>query len=348
MKAVVCGTTFGQFYLAALHRLPGEFEPVGIVARGSSRSAAVAARAGVPLYTSVDELPGDVDVACVVVRSGAMGGPGSELAEQLLTRGVNVLQEQPVHHGDLAACYRAARVGGATYRLGDLYVHLSAVQRFVAAARVLLEHRAAAYIDAACSMQVAFPLLHILGAALGGVLRPWQISAVGNDTGLALLHGEIGGVPLTLRVQNEVDPDDPDNHLHFLHRITIGTSSGGLTLTDTHGPVLWNPRLHIPAGVRDAFDFDADHLSADASSIVGPAGTASYRELLSAEWPTAIGADLLALREQVLGQSDRPEQYHLALSRMWHDLTNSLGYPVLRPGQAHEPLPVELLTAEVR
>ncbi|MFC0623427.1 Gfo/Idh/MocA family oxidoreductase [Kribbella deserti] len=351
LRVVVCGTTFGQFYLAGIQALPQEYELAGIVARGSDRSTACAERVGVPLYRTPAEVPADVDVACVVVRSGAMGGPGSEIAREFLARGIHVLQEQPVHQGDLADCYRAARAGGATYRLGDLYVHLPAVRRFVAAARVLLADRAASYVDAACSMQVAFPLLHILGDALG-VLRPWQVIAVGNEGPLSVLHGTIGGIPLTLRIQNEVDPDDPDNHIHLLHRITIGTASGSLGLTDTHGPVVWNPRLHIPAAVRDRYDFAGEgtgHLGTASSLALGPAQPPSYRESLSRHWPAAIGADLLALRAVVLGLpgADRPEQYHLTLSRMWQDVTSALGYPALRPGQDHEPLPVASLAGAV-
>ncbi|WP_328995847.1 Gfo/Idh/MocA family oxidoreductase [Kribbella sp. NBC_01245] len=349
LRVVVCGTTFGQFYQAAVKALADEFELAGIVGRGSERTMNCARRMGVPLYRSPDEVPAQVDAACVVVRSGVMGGSGSEIAREFLTRGIHVLQEQPVHQGELADNYRAARATGTTYRLGDLYVHLPAVRRFVAAARALLAEGPASYVDAACSMQVAFPLLHLLGDALG-VLRPWQVIAVGNEAPMSVLHGTIGGVPLTLRIQNEVDPDDPDNHIHLLHRVTIGTSSGSLSLTDTHGPVLWSPRLHIPAAVRERYDFfgaGTDHL-ADASSIaLGPATPASYREALSRHWPAAIGADLLAFRASILGSTYRPEQYHLTLSRMWQDVTSALGYPALRPGQGHQPLPVGALAAAV-
>lgn len=334
MKVVVCGTTFGQFYMAALR---GEFELTGILANGSARSVACAARHGVPLYKDISELPDDIDAACVVVRSGVMGGAGSELARSLLARGVHVLQEQPVHHDDVAACLRAARESGVSYRLGDLYVRLPAVRQFVAAARALLAERPAVYVDAACSIQVAFPLVHILGEALGSV-RPWRFQGQAGDP-FAFVTGVIGGVPLSLRVHNQVDPTDPDNHIHLLHRITIGTESGSLTLADTHGPVLWSPRLHIPDAVKNAFDFTGDHLGEPSTTVLGHAQPPSYREILAGHWPAAIAEDL------ALGRAGADAQYHLTLCRVWQDLTSQLGYPTLRPGQSHRPFPVSALLA---
>jgi thiazolinyl imide reductase len=352
LRTVVCGTTFGQFYLAALASLPEEFEIVGVLAAGSERSVACAARHGVPLYTDVDRLPDDVDLACVVVRSGVLGGSGTDLALRLLRRGIHVVQEQPVHHDDLAACLREARRHGVRYRLGDLYVRLPEVRRFLQAARTARERQTVAYVDAACASQVAFPLLHLLGEALGTV-RPWQVNATSADTGapFAVLTGTIGGAPLTLRVHNQVDPDDPDNHLHLLHRITLGTEGGSLTLTDPHGPVLWSPRLHIPEPVKNRFDFDApgtEHLAEPSTTVLSAEAPADYRQVLREQWPAAIGEDLRAARAAILGdpQAERPDQYHLTLCRMWQDLTKELGYPTLRPGQHHQPLPARELSGE--
>ncbi|WP_168200669.1 Gfo/Idh/MocA family oxidoreductase [Allokutzneria sp. NRRL B-24872] len=325
MKVLVCGTTFGQSYLAAIAQLAGNFELAGVLGRGSERSVATAHRAGVPLYTAVDQLPDDIDLACVVVRSSSMGGPGSELARELLARGINVLQEQPVHHDDLAESLRVARRNNVTYRLGDLYAQLPAARRFVAAARELGRPL---YVDAVCGVQVSFPLLHVIGDALGTV-RPWSFTKLMDGEPFSVVGGQIGGVPVTLRVQNQINPDDPDNHMHVLHRITIGTDSGTLTLNDAHGPVSWTPRLHIPESVRTSFDFtapDAAHLAEPCTTqLAGNPG--SYKEFLTEELPAAIGRDLLSMVEGA-----RPDQYHLTLCRMWQDLTSQLGYASLLTG----------------
>ncbi|WP_210540227.1 Gfo/Idh/MocA family oxidoreductase [Streptomyces scabiei] len=58
LRVVVCGTRFGQVYLSALRRCPERYRLVGVVARGGARSVALAEEYGVPLYSSVDQLPG--------------------------------------------------------------------------------------------------------------------------------------------------------------------------------------------------------------------------------------------------------------------------------------------------
>ncbi|MEV0281099.1 bifunctional Gfo/Idh/MocA family oxidoreductase/class I SAM-dependent methyltransferase [Streptomyces sp. NPDC050610] len=357
LRTVVCGTTFGQFYLAALAGLTDEFEIAGVLAAGSDRSLACARRHGVPLYRDVAELPDDIDLACVVLRSGVLGGSGTELAQRLLERGIHVVQEQPVHHDDLAACLRLARRHAVHYRFGNLYVRLPEVRRFTGAARRLAAHGPLAHIDAVCASQVVFPLLHILGEALGSP-RPWRIRALDGGAGqtssdgpFAVLTGSVGGTPLTLRVHNEVDPDDPDSHLHLLHRITLSAEGGSLTLTDPHGPVLFSPRLHVPKAVRDRFDFEAEgtgHLAEPSTTVLGPARPRDYRTLLRDQWTAAIGEDLGDLSATIRGtggNARRNDQYHLSLARMWQDVTKELGYPVLRPGRTHRPLTAARLTA---
>lgn len=338
MRVLVCGSTFGQFYLAAL--APPEFTPVGVLARGSERSVAMAERAGLPLFTRLDDVPDDVDMACVAIRSGALGGPGSEVARQLLQRGVHVLQEHPVHHDELAACLRAAAAAGVRYGVGDFYPQLPAVRRFTAAARELRARTAVEYVEAACSVQVLFPLLHILADALG-VLRPWQLAADPARAGWTVLHGSIGGLPCALRVQTELDPEHPDDHLQLPHQVTLGTAAGRLALADVHGPVLWHPRLHVPDEVKQRFDVDGPatgHLAEPPTTVLGPAPDDSYRETLSTVWPAAIAADVRALWDGASNGSAL-----LALARLWQDATERLGYPQLRPGQTHQPLPVSVL-----
>ncbi|GAA1959054.1 Gfo/Idh/MocA family oxidoreductase [Amycolatopsis minnesotensis] len=342
-RVVVCGTTFGQSYLAAVASLPGEFELAGVLARGSERSAETARRAGVPLWTEAGQVPDDVDIACVVVRSSSMGGPGSELARTLLARGVHVLQEQPIHHDDLVESLKTARAHGVRYRMGDLYAQLPAARRWAAAARELSTRQRPAYLDAACAVQVSFPLLHVLAEALGSP-RPWRFTSAGTSGPFTVVTGELGGVPLVLRVQNEIAPADPDNHLHLLTRATIGFDGGGLALHDAHGPVSWTPRLHVPPGVRASFDFtgsDAAHLGQPGTTFLDTAPP-SYRDFLADVLPSAIGRDLLALREAVLdpASTSRAPQYHLALCRMWQDLTTALGYATLLEDPAHRPVPV--------
>ncbi|GAB3934995.1 hypothetical protein GCM10027614_09000 [Micromonospora vulcania] len=260
-RVLVAGTKFGQVYLQAFRQPDFPFELAGILAGGSARSVACARHYDVPLWTDVAQVPDDVTLACVVIRGGLLGGPGGEVARALMERGLHVLQEHPLHHDELVECLRTAGRAGVVYHLNSFYVHTAPVRRFLAAARALLARQPARYVDAACGFQVAYALLDILGQALGGV-RPWglappvelpeQVRRLSRvDVPFRSIDGVLAGVPLTLRVQNQMDPADPDNYAHLLHRVTIGTEAGNLTLVGTHGPTVWSPRPDFPQQVQD-------------------------------------------------------------------------------------------------
>jgi thiazolinyl imide reductase len=334
MRAVVCGTIFGQVYLEAFRRPDAPLPLAGVLARGSERSRLCAGRLGVPLYTSPAELPDDVAVACVVVRSGLLGGRGTELALSLMDRKIHVLQEHPLHHDELAQCLRSARRNGVVHHLNSFYVHLDPVRRFVGAARELLRRRPPLFIEAACGFQVAYALLDILGAVLGGV-RPWQLTATTAGGPFRMLEGRIAGVPVTLRIQNQLDPADPDNFAHLMHRIQIGTEAGTLLLTDTHGPTLWLERPRFPREVRQ--DAAAPHFAQETSredavaSVVTEAPPVGYAEAFHTLWPAGVARALAGLRRAIEDREEpsRHGQYHLALCQLWQDITSRLGPPEL-------------------
>ncbi len=324
MRVVVCGTTFGQVYLESFGRPGLPLRLAGILARGSERSGACARHYGVPLFTDVDQLPGDVDIACVVVRGGLLGGRGVELVRRLVERGIHVLQEHPLHHDELAP---------------------------------------PRYVDAACGFQLAYSLLDVLGQALGGV-RPCALAVPAAPAaelrGLSAarpafrgLDGVIAGVPLTLRVQNQLDPGDPDNFAHLMHRVSLGTEAGDLTLVNTHGPVIWSARPRYPRLPRDPASrphFDgtaAGDLATPSATVIGPAGAMSYHDAFRSEWPAAVARALLQLRRAVLDGEDplRRGQYHLTLCRLWQDIAAKLGPPELLDGAEPAALSAEQLAA---
>ncbi|MBB6347805.1 Gfo/Idh/MocA family oxidoreductase [Nonomuraea muscovyensis] len=352
-RVVVCGALFGQVYLRAF-ALPGlPLELAGILARGSDRSRAVAAHHGVPLFTDIDQIPGDVRMAAVVVRGGLLGGPGVELAKALMARGIHVLQEHPLHHDELADCLREARRNKVTYHLNPFYTNTAPVRRFVGTVAELLRRQRPRYVDAACGFQVAYSLLDILGQALGGV-RPWALgdlaapptglgAATSLDVPFRSLDGVIGGVPVTLRIQNQMDPADPDNYAHLMHRVVIGTEAGNLELVGTHGPVVWSPRPDFPRAVRDPaarphFDYsdtDAEalrsHLDVPSAGVLGPAQAPSYRQIFEEVWPAGVAHALMRLRRDALAgdPAARRGQYHLTLCKLWQEITTRLGPPEL-------------------
>jgi pyochelin biosynthetic protein PchG len=311
-----------------------------------------------------------VTAAAVVVRGGLLGGPGARLAQTLMERGLHVLQEHPLHADELADCLRAARRHGVTYRLNSFYVHTEPVRRFVAAARELLARQSLRYLDASCGFQVAYALLDIVGQTVGGV-RPWGFTGpadlppeVRKLTGLRFpfrsLDGVFAGVPMTLRVQNQLDPGDPDNYAHLLHRVTLGTDGGSLTLVGTHGPTIWSPRPDFPHDVRDEagttphFGADTgpvrDHLDLSSAGVLDDAPASSYREIFRELWPAGVRRAMWELREAALSGADplQAGQYHLTLCRLWQDLTTRLGPPELVTGDPARPLQPDDLAAVSR
>ncbi|MEV0396793.1 Gfo/Idh/MocA family oxidoreductase [Polymorphospora rubra] len=359
LRFVVCGTTFGRVHLAALRDRPQWGELVGILARGSARSVVCAQEYGVPLYTSVDELPDTVDAACVAVRAGVAGGTGSELAASLLARGIHVLQEHPVHHDELADCLRLARRNQVLYRLNDHYPQLAPVRAFLRAAAVLRRHGPPRYVEASTAIQVAFALVDILSRALPA-MRPWAVAQPAGwpepmrgllDAAPPLrgVDAVLGGVPVGIRVHNQLDPHDPDNHAHLMHRISVTTDAGTLTLADTHGPVLWSPRLHVTgAGAAgDGGDVGGDPGLAGPSTVVLP-GTepTSYADVLRTAWPAAMARTMAEFAAAVTAGEDpmRLGQSHLTVCRVWQELTGRLGQPDLISGSPPPPVDVADLT----
>ncbi|WP_233645010.1 Gfo/Idh/MocA family oxidoreductase [Streptomyces sp. BSE6.1] len=339
LRVLVCGTNFGRFYAEAVRRRPG-YTLAGILSRGSAASRAYAESLGVPFHTDVGDLPDGIDAACVAVSSSISGGRGTELARALMDRGIHVLQEHPVHLTELTGNLTHARRRGVQYRLNTHYPHVAPVRAFVDAARRLVARQRPLFVDAATPVHLMHPLVDILGRATG-TLRPWRFAdpaplpaGIGPQP-FRSLHGVFAGVPLTLRVHHQLDPSDRDNHALHWHRISLGTEGGVLTLADTHGPVLWSPRLHIGRDADRRFVLDGagtGRLGLGTTAVIGNTGT--FRTVFSDLWPEAIGTALDGLREAVAegGDALRAGQYDLAVCRIWTDLAARLGPPeIVRP-----------------
>ncbi|MFC9946516.1 Gfo/Idh/MocA family oxidoreductase [Streptomyces pratensis] len=339
-RVLVCGTNFGRFYAEAVRRRPG-YVLAGILSRGSAASRAYAESTGVPFFTDVDQLPDDIDAACVAVSSSISGGEGTELARALMDRGIHVLQEHPVHLTELTDCLKHARRRGVQYRVNTHYPHVGPVRSFIEAARRLTTLQKPLFVDAATPVHLLHPMVDILGQALG-TLRPWRFAdpaALPADIGpqpFRTLQGVIGGVPVTLRVHHQLDPSDRDNHALHWHRLSIGTEGGVLALADTHGPVLWSPRLHITRDEDRRFRLDGPgtgSLGLGTTAVVGTTGT--FQNVFTDLWPQAIGSALDGLRDAAVrgGDALRAGQYDLAVCRIWSDLAARLGPPeIVRPG----------------
>src|SRR5262249_5875826 len=148
-------------YAEALAAPTSPVELVGVVSTGSAASVELADRLGVPLYTSLDSIP-RVDVAFVVVRSGVVGGEGAQICERLLSRGIHVMQEQPVHADEILSLLRVAKANATLYAVNDFYSRVAPMRQFIRAAQALDKAARIRYVHARCSIHVAYPLFTIL------------------------------------------------------------------------------------------------------------------------------------------------------------------------------------------
>ncbi|MDO6544749.1 Gfo/Idh/MocA family oxidoreductase [Photobacterium sanguinicancri] len=352
-RVVVCGTLFGQVYLSAFKKhFPG-FELAGILARGSERSITLAKKYGVALYREVDELPNDIDIACVVVRSAIVGGEGSQLAHALLKKGIHVLQEHPVYEKDVIECLKLAREKGIQYQINTHYPNVPAVRHFIEYLKKARETQQPCFIEATCGVQVVCGLLDILGQSLGGV-TPFEFSAISDwsesmmrksvvSPPYQVIQGVFAGIPLILKIQNQLDPDDPDNHFHIMHRITVGLPSGNLVLVNTHGPVLWNRAFHIPRkplgnGVRELLDKQqAPEFYQPASCEVLFGEKPTLEEIIDEHWPNAIKQALQGMVKNIETPNRSTAQYLLGQAAVWRSLMGCIGNPEVISAQ--DPVP---------
>jgi pyochelin biosynthetic protein PchG len=348
-RVVVAGTGFGRVYLTALSRADSPFQPVGILARGSARSVACGKRYGLPLFDDVDALPSDVDLACVAVGSAPTGGPGARLATGLMRRGLHVLQEHPLHTAELADCLRTAQRHGVQYQVATNFLHTPAIRRFLAAGHRLLAQRRPLFVDAVTGFSVLYPFLDLLGA-LFGRLRPWRLASSDAEPvvpGMPYrgVHGVLAGVPLSLRVQHQLDPRQPDNHTHLWHRTTLGVEGGTLTLVSANGPVIWCPQPHMPETARDAGGFDElteQHLSEPTATALTPLRIPTWQQMLAEDWPDAALRAVRGLWAAASAGTDPAiaGQYHLGLCRVMSEVTALLGPVELRRTEEFRPLAV--------
>ncbi|SDF43251.1 thiazolinyl imide reductase [Lentzea fradiae] len=340
-RVVVCGTSFGRVYLRAVHEDP-TVELAGVLSKGSPRSQHYADAYGVPSYHDPKEVPDDVDIACVVVRAGVAGGAGAELAQSLLSQRIHVLQEHLLHPMELAECLHVARRHGVRYRVNAFYPHVEAVRRFLRAARAMRREQPPLFVDAMAGVQVLHPLLDVIARAVGG-LRPWRFADASpfpaelhdlarHPGPYTHLHGVVGGTPVSLRVQNHVHPADPDNHALLLHRISLVFESGVLSLADTHGPVLWSPRLHSERDGTGRLIMEGtgtERLQVPATEPLGPDSAPTFRDVFDRVWPDAVRVALKELRADIADErrSTVAGQWALSVAGMWQDVTRRLGEP---------------------
>ena len=334
IKVLVCGARFGQFYAEAVTRDP-RYELIGILARGSNLARECAKRYHTVLYVNPDEIPKETDIACVAVKTGVLGGAGTELALRFLNRGISVVLEQPVHYQDLMECYRVARKNRVAFHVGNLYLNLPQVKRFCALTGQLAEQQKILYLNADMATQVSYPFVRLLVQLLGkGRKLVWEASKEpkGIFQNLSVQWDE---VCVQVRAQNQEGNEVADNCMHVLFQLTLGVNSGSLILTDANGLLLWRGRMEIPKlqfVPGDLLTSETTSMTETATQLIGNAPK-TYAGILKEDWVAAVREDIDAvaqMRNAPEGEKRMAKEgaLELAAAQCWKEFMQALGYPV--------------------
>lgn len=330
LKVVVCGTGFGRFYIRGIKKNTDKYRLAGIISKGSNQSKRLAAELQIALfddYTKVTKQ--DADVVCVVVRTGVVGGKGTEIAKHFLEKGIHVVIEQPIHYEDILECYKLANKNNCTFHVESFYPYLQTTRAYIRAANRLLEKSEPVYLETACSLQVLYPMLDVAGLVMGG-FKPVKIDRKKTVRhGLFTdLYGELKGISWNLRIQNEMDTHNPDNNFYLFHKIRLYTSAGCLGMTESHGDIVWTPRYIIPKddeGILTPYlDETLPKLELTEQVGIEPINVETMFEEL---WPKTIAYFMDSIYETMIGSvnNSRIMQHNLETGKLWNEVGSCIG-----------------------
>ncbi|HFH7912167.1 TPA: Gfo/Idh/MocA family oxidoreductase [Streptococcus agalactiae] len=330
MKAIVCGTTFGQSYINAIKKI-NNIELVGILAFGSSRSKRCAEEHNVPLYVDVDSIPGNIDIAFVIIKSSVLGGKGTELSESLLKKGIHVIQEHPIHYREIENCLKLAHEFNSCYIVGNLYNSLETIEKFIEAAKYLNKEDVLEHVDIMTSSQLLYSLIGILNEALP-LLRSFNIIPTLTEkrypfNRVVLSNGQLD---VNLQIHNEVSDVDGNNHMHLLHKITFFYKSGRLALEDTFGSVIWRDRMNISDNiVLDSKQIDVNYLNKPIKFSLANYSNLTYETILYDVFPNAIRKEIEKFIENVKQRKNNitRTQKEIIVSKKWGEIMKEIGFP---------------------
>ena len=86
-----------------------------------------------------------------------------------MERGVNVIQEQPVHYKDIAVCIKSAMKNKVFFKTGDLYIYLPEIKRLIDAVKEIEKRQKILYASFSCCPQVSYPMIDILEKLLPSI-----------------------------------------------------------------------------------------------------------------------------------------------------------------------------------
>ncbi|MBD1227459.1 Gfo/Idh/MocA family oxidoreductase [Xenorhabdus griffiniae] len=359
-RVLIVGSKFGELYLNAFLQPRSDLELAGILAQGSPRSQQLARDFNVPLFRSLDELPDDIDIACVVIRAEVIGGEGDQLTQALLARGISVIQEHPLDAEAIKRHQSTANQHNAMFWVNSFYSQCQAGRSWLHAAHQIeqlsRQRPVSGYLTT--SRQLLFSALDLL---LQGCHCPEQIEIayVGQrNNAFHRFELSIAGTTITLDVQSYLDPRDPDMHNLVMHKMTLIWPAGYLTQEASYGPVIWTPVLHAPNHLNNGQSLylhagqpEGAYLHQTTSQILCPA-TQNWMTAFECDGAEGVARLLNTLNSVLNGALCPPAfsyDYQLRLAGLWQQILRMMGEPVtqeLQPPVWIDPTQLMLIKEE--
>lgn len=326
-KLLICGIGFGNFYLRALLNLKEDFEIAGILSRGSKESKEYAKKYNIDLYESIEQLPVDIDIACVAIKTEVMGGEGEKIAIELMKRKINVILEQPIHYKNLLECFKVAQNNGVVFSVGDLYLYLENVRKLLLFTKPLQEE--IMEIDIECSARMLFPVFHILVNILPFVQPICVEYSTRNDNVNQIILGKLGKTSFVFKINNEIEKNNPDSYMRMFFSIEVIFKQGKIVLCDAHGPLIYYPSFYLPFDKKNAIKIqnDFNNIPIENNIYVGSEEIYPYGTIFNELWPCAIKDNILdfckiiAMRKRYLETCQKT----LLCAQCWKELSKYLG-----------------------
>ena len=335
-RILICGAGFGQIYLEALKRINSEFEVVGLFCKNSPHSQLIASYYNIPTYDDISQVPENINLVCVVVKSSVLGGEGTNLAIEFLSNGYNVMLEQPVNEKDILRCITIARSKNRIFWVGDLYSRLESVKKYKKYVGKILCNNQLSYIEVDFSSQVSYPLCDIL-IEVFPEYRPFKLEDRVEQVGpIQVVKGIISDIPIIFKVDNRADPKSPDTYLNVFHRIKATFDCGSLVLENTHGPIIWYPVMYITNGISNYHQFtkyNTPELYEDSVNLLWKSPYNSFSDIFRYQWTEALNNIFSMIKEyseQKENDLNGKYQKFLLCAKYWNMVTKKIGYPQIK------------------
>lgn len=255
-QVLLCGTAYGQSYLPAIFQ-DRDLELAGILSRGSDQSRRLAEQYGVELYLQADDVPDNIDLACLAIPED----PALNLAEFFLKKNTHILIEHPVGAEGIHRLKTASENIPARCHINSHFPELPPTREFIALCQKLNRLSEPQSIIVQCNSRTLFSTIDILmrcfeqqglvqqGLVQEGLIQPsyqqlnftpQTISSLGHYIQATTL---LNTTPCSINYQKWRYARDNSEDSPLGHGITMSYPEGVLQLCGSFGPCLWMPTI---------------------------------------------------------------------------------------------------------